>query len=554
MRRDHGEGIGEKLTTLRRVAPSRPALTLLASLWIVTLVNFPFWRSLWQAVGGFRADNLFFLLSLPLFALATVYLLLGAIAWGCATKPVVAIALVVSATAGYFMQTYGVLLDSAMVASVVQTHGAEMLELSSWRLWAWVLMLGVVPAVMIARMRVADLPWKRELATQVLGMAVAATCLVAVLLANNHHYASLLRNHRELKFLLVPFNIANAMHGYLREHLARSGKATLELVGADATRAVPAAYERKPMLTVLVIGETARAANFSLNGYRRPTNPDLESSDVFSFSNVASCGTSTAVSVPCMFSNMGHTGFDGARAARRESLLDVLQRAGISVRWRDNNSGCKGVCDRVRYEDLSGLRLPELCSGGECYDEVLLHGLQAQLDRVDRDTVIVLHMKGSHGPAYFRRYPPAFEVFTPACKTIDFDRCSRESIVNAYDNTLRYTDHVLRRTIELLVDNESRFDTTMLYVSDHGESLGEGGLFLHGIPYALAPRVQTRVPMVLWLSEGVRRRLGLDTDCLRARLGEQLSHDYLFHSMLGLSQVRTAVYRRELDLFNPCRA
>ena len=541
------------MTTPRRVALSRPALTLLASLWIVTLGNFPFWRSLWQAVGGFRADNLLFLLSLPLCVLAWVYLLLAALAWGRATKAVLAVVLLASATSGYFMRTYGVLLDPAIVASVAQTHAAEALELSSWRLWAWVLAFGALPAAAIARARVIDLPWKRELATQILGMAVAAACLVAVLLANNHYYTSLLRNHRELKLLLVPINIAGALRGYLRERLAHGAEATLEVLGADATRAVRAAHGRKPMLTVLVIGETARAANFSLNGYRRPTNPGLESRDVLSFSDVASCGTSTAVSLPCMFANVGRAGFDGSLAKRREGLLDVLQRAGIEVRWLDNNSGCKDVCNRVPHEDLSGLQVPGLCGGGECYDEILLRGLQARVHRVDRDAVIVLHMKGSHGPAYFRRYPPAFEVFAPACKTIDFDRCPREQIVNAYDNTLRYTDHVLSLTIELLASNASRFDAAMLYVSDHGESLGEGGLYLHGIPYALAPREQTRVPLVLWLSEGARGRLGLDADCLKARRREPLSHDYLFHSVLGLSDVRTAVYRRERDLFSPCR-
>jgi len=232
----------------------------------------------------------------------------------------------------------------------------------------------------------------------------------------------------------------------------------------------------------------------------------------------------------------------------------VLQHAGIAVRWRDNNSGCKGVCDRVPHEDLSNLQVPGLCSDGECYDEILLRGLQSQIDKLNGDAVIVLHMHGSHGPAYFKRYPPAFEFFKPVCNTIQLDHCARQSIVNAYDNTLRYTDHVLNQAIDLLRGNAARFDTAMLYVSDHGESLGENGLYLHGMPYALAPHEQVQVPMLLWLSEGMRGRPEIDIACLESRRREPVSHDNLFHSVLGLSKVQASVYRPERDLFRSCKS
>jgi lipid A ethanolaminephosphotransferase len=361
----------------------------------------------------------------------------------------------------------------------------------------------------------------------------------------------LLRNHRELRLVLVPSNIVGAVHGYLARRL--SGPVTLEVVGADATHTLAAAGAGKPTLTILVIGETARAANFSLNGYPRPTNPELARQKVLSFSDVSACGTSTAVSLPCMFLDTGREGFKATLAQHREGLLDVLQRAGITVRWRDNNSGCKDVCNRVPHDDLSNMHLTGLCRGDECYDEILLHGLQDYLDRQHRDTVIVLHMKGSHGPAYFKRYPSAFEFFTPACASIQLDRCSRQEIVNAYDNTLRYTDHVLSQTIDLLRANAQRFDTAMLYVSDHGESLGENGLYLHGLPYAFAPQEQTHVPMLLWFSDGLRQRLGIDAACLSAHQHTPLSHHFIFHSILGLSNVQTAIYRPELDLFASCR-
>lgn len=534
----------------RNFALSRPTLTLLVSLWLVALANFPFWRSVWQAEVGLRADNLLFLLSLSLFVLAWVYLLLSLLTWGRATKAVLGAVLLISATVSYFANTYGMVLDDVMIANIVQTHTAEALDLMSWRLWGWLLVFGALPALLIARARVVSGPWTRELGVKALGMAAAAACLAVILFAHYQHFASLLRNHRELRLMLVPHNVVAAVHGHLKRFLA--APIVLEVIGADASRAVAAARTGKRTLTVVMVGETARAENFSLNGYQRPTNHELARQDVLSFADVSACGTSTAVSLPCMFLDVGRDRFEATLALRREGLLDVLQHAGITVQWRDNNSGCKGICDRVPHEDLSLLQVPGLCRDGECYDEILLHGLQAYLDHLDRDAVIVLHMNGSHGPAYFKRYPPAFEVFTPVCNTIQLDHCSRQGIVNAYDNTLRYTDHVLSLTIDLLRRNAQRFDTAMLYVSDHGESLGENGLYLHGIPYALAPREQIHVPMLLWLSEGLRERLSIDTACLEARRREPFSHDNLYHSVLGLSGVRTAVYRPERDLLRRC--
>jgi lipid A ethanolaminephosphotransferase len=534
-----------------RFVVSRQTLTLLASLWLVALGNFPFWRTIWHAVGGFRAGNLFFLLTMPLLVLAWVYLVLSLLAWGRATKAVLAVVLIVSAAAGYFIDTYGILLDHGMIANVVQTHPGEALELLSWRLGMWLAVFGMLPALLIARAPLATTRWSREFGLKALGIVAAAVCLVAVLLVNYQHYASLLRNHRELRLMLVPSNIVGAVHGYLARRL--SGPVALEVVGADATRPLAAARAAKPTLTILVIGETARAANFSLNGYPRPTNPELVRQKVISFSDVSSCGTSTAVSLPCMFLDVGREGFKATLAQHREGLLDVLRHAGITVRWRDNNSGCKDVCDRVPHDDLSKMQLAGLCRSDECYDEILLHGLPAYLDRQDRDTVVVLHMKGSHGPAYFKRYPPVFEFFAPACDNVQLDRCSRQEIVNAYDDTLRYTDHVLSQTIDLLRAYAQRFDTAMLYVSDHGESLGENGLYLHGLPYALAPQEQIHVPMLLWLSDGLRERLGIDAACLKAKQHASLSHDYVFHSILGLSNVQTAIYRPDRDLFNSCR-
>jgi len=533
------------------IALRRSTLILLVAAWLVAVGNIPLWRAVWPYVGGTHPGAVLFVISLPLAVLAWTHLLLILIAWGRATRSVLGAVLLVSAAATYFTGAYGMLLDEGMLTNVAQTHAAEALDLVTWRLGAWLLAFGGLPAVAMWRIRTVEATWTRELGMKALHATAAIGCLGTVLLAQYPHYATLLHNHRELGLMLAPHNIAASLYSRLRRQSA--APIALEPVGIDATRAIAVAHAVRPMLTVLVVGETARAANFSLNGYPRPTNPELARQNVITFRDVSACGTSTAVSLPCMFLDVGRAGFNAKLAQHREGLLDVLQHAGIEVHWLDNNSGCKGVCDRVPYEDFSARQVPELCSDGECYDGILLHGLQAYLNRPHGDAVIVLHMKGSHGPAYYKRYPPSFETFTPVCRTAQLDSCTRESIVNTYDNTLRYTDHVLSQVIDLLRAATGRFDTALLYVSDHGESLGENGLYLHGIPYALAPREQTHVPMLLWLSTGLRDRLGIDTACLEHRQREPLSHDNVYHSMLGLSNVRTAVYQPERDLLRPCR-
>lgn len=525
-------------------------LNLGVALWLLVALNRPFWQSLWQAVGGWHVGNRIHLLTLPLSVLAFVWLALETLTWGRAARPMLTVILLASAAASYFTWAFGIVFDRTMIANLVETNPAEAIELMGWRMWCWIAALGAVPALVLWRVR----PKRQRLVERLLSKAIIVFGLVATLvlsvMLSLPSYAGLFRNHRNLRLMLIPTNLLGAMHSYARARLALPER--LEPVGTDA-RLAPRADGAKPRLLLLVVGETARSANFSLNGYERPTNPWLsQESGLISLRQVHSCGTSTAVSLPCMFLDVGRRRFEGVTARRRESLLDVLQHAGVTVLWRDNNSGCKSVCDRVPTEDISTLKVPGLCGPDECWDEILLHGLQHRIDTLRGDAVIVLHMKGSHGPAYHLRVPPAFEYFEPVCRTNQLDRCTREEIVNAYDNTLRYTDHVLAQAIELLRDHAKRFDPALIYVSDHGESLGENGLYLHGLPYPIAPDEQTHVPMLLWFPASTRRSLALDDACLRRRRDEPFSHDHLAHSVLGLMGVQTVARRADLDLFSPC--
>jgi len=520
---------------------------LLVATWCVATCNAPVWRELAHVRGGLTAANLGFLAAC--FVVATLYvnLQLSLLVFRGIGRPLLALVLVAASIAAYASTTFGVRLDKPMMRNVFETDVRESAELLNGRLVAYVVLLGLLPALLLLRRRIEYGPIGVEIGRKLRVALLSSVCALPIAAFYYPDFASLMRNHRELRHGFAPTNFLNATLAYVKEQGATPRE--VRPIGLDARQVAGSTSPDRPRLLVLVVGETARAANFSLGGYPRPTNPELAQEDVLYFSDVRSSGTSTAISLPCMFSDLGRAGFSPARAKGQEGLLDVLAHAGFDVVWRDNDSGCKGTCDRVVYENMAKSTNPTLCASGECFDEILLDGLQDRLDRTSRDLVVVLHMHGSHGPGYHLRYPPEFEEFQPACRTLALEDCGREGLVNAYDNTIRYTDHVLARTIDLLERNADRFDAAMLYVSDHGESLGEKGLYLHGMPYWMAPDEQTRVPLIVWVAEGLRARRGLDWGALSARRAEPCSHDNLFHSVLGLLDVETSAYRPELDLF-----
>ncbi|RJG12018.1 phosphoethanolamine--lipid A transferase [Pseudomonas cavernicola] len=531
----------------------RPELvTLLVSVCLLAFYNFPLWRHLHDITpAGWQGVVMMGAFALMVLAIFNFVLTLLAFKW--VFKPALTLLLLIGAGVAYFMSQYGVLLDKGMLRNIAETDVAEVRDLLSIKLAVHLFVLGVLPAWWLWRMPISYRPWHRELMSKVLVSVASFSVLGVVALTNYQGLSSLFRNHHELRLMVAPSNFLGAANGYLREELASTHK-TLQTIGVDAVKAPAWSTHKRHSLTVLVLGESARAENFGVLGYKRNTTPELQAeSGLIAFSNVSSCGTETAVSVPCMFSNLGRKDYSAAQAKSQEGLLDVLKRAGLHVLWRDNQSGCKGVCDQVSFENVSNLKDPRLCADRECHDEILLKDLQGYIDRLDQDTVLVLHQMGSHGPAYFKRYPKEFERFTPVCESNALSDCSRESITNGYDNTLAYTDHVLASLIDLLRSNQDKLDTAMLYLSDHGESLGEYNLFLHGTPYVMAPEQQTHVAMLTWFSDSYQRTFALDNDCLKGERAKSFSHDNLFHSMLGLLEVKTNVYDPKLDMFAACR-
>jgi lipid A ethanolaminephosphotransferase len=253
-----------------------------------------------------------------------------------------------------------------------------------------------------------------------------------------------------------------------------------------------------------------------------------------------------------MFSVMTHDIYDEATAKTSSNILDILQATGVAASWFDNNSGCKGVCDRIPSEFL--FQQPDArCKDGQCLDDVLLDALARALKtKTDGDRIIVIHQLGSHGPEYFKRSAGKDKVFAPECQDKQLQLCDRAEIINAYDNSIVATDRLLATIIAQLQQQED-YNAAMLYMSDHGESLGENGVYLHGLPYFMAPEEQTHIPLVWWMSSGYQAISKLNTDCLAQSRDKQLSHDHLFHSLLGVFSVQTSLYQPSLDMFSGCK-
>jgi lipid A ethanolaminephosphotransferase len=538
------------LPRVARPTPSIEALLLVLSAFLLATANGRFWTTLLQerdlaapATWGFAA-------AVGAMLLAIHFALPALVATRRTVRPVATLLIVLAASASFYAQRYGTLVDPSMIHNVLATDAREAGELLSVDLLAHAFLYGVLPIAAVWWCRPRGRGWRRGLPIRIGAIALAVVVGVGALFAVFQDFASTMRNQRSLRYAITPANVVWSL-GSVTATAAAGGVAKRDPPD-PATRI--AREGRRPALLVAVIGETVRAANWPANGYARPTTPELAArTDLIHFTKATACGTSTEVSVPCMFSPYGRADYDETRIRLTDSALHVIARAGVQVLWRDNQAGCKGVCSGLPGENLSRATVPGLCEDDRCFDEILLHGLDAAVRDAKGDLVVVLHQLGNHGPAYSRRYPQAFRRFTPTCDRNELRDCSREEIVNAYDNAILYTDRFLARTIAFLEGQRERFDVAMTYVSDHGESLGERGLFLHGVPHAFAPREQVEVPMFWWIPEASARGLRVDLGCLRERADRPSGHDDLYHSLVGLLEIETPRYKARRDVFAGCR-
>ncbi|HCR3983676.1 TPA: phosphoethanolamine transferase EptA [Kluyvera ascorbata] len=537
----------------KRPVVSHLTYIILFALYIALALNVVFYRQAFSLLPVDSLHNTLVFLSMPVVAFAVMAICLAIASVIRLEKLLVTLFILLSASAQYFMKNYGVIIDRSMITNIFDTTPAESYALLSGQM---IVVLGLTALLFIAlawwiKIKPAANLWRGAL-MRVGTVLVSALLIVLVAGLFYKDYASLFRNNKELVKSLNPSNSIVALNSWYFHH--KMDNLPLVKIGEDAQQKAIMKNEPRKNLTIIVLGETSRAANFSLGGYDRDTNPLLAKDNVVYFPKTTSCGTATAVSVPCMFSNMPRARYDESLAHHQEGLLDIIQRAGIQVLWNDNDGGCKGACDRVPHQDMTAMKLPGQCIDGECYDEVLFHDLEKTIDSMQGDGVIVLHTIGSHGPTYYNRYPPQFRRFTPTCDTSEIQSCSQEQLKNTYDNTILYIDYIVDKAIKLLQSKQDKFTTSLVYLSDHGESLGENGVYLHGLPYSIAPETQKHVPMLLWLSDDYQKRYGVNYDCLQKQAKENdYSQDNLFSTVLGMTGVETKEYHAADDILATCK-
>lgn len=525
---------------------------VLLAIWLGVFLNAAFYQKM-QALtpytglkaGLFVAASVGVVTALYLFALQILN-------WKWTAKPIAIALIFIGGFAAYAVNTLGVWITADQIQNMMQTNIAEARDTWSWRLVIWFIGMVIVPIVVILKVRLKPESGLKQVFKKIMALLVSLMLVGGLLFIFYVDFAAIFRENRDLKGMISPQNMIAASVSYYKK---KAPKQNLPLVHYGEDAQLSQALKGAPKLMVLVVGETARAENFALNGYAKDTNPRLSKQDILNFSQVSSCGTATAVSVPCMFSGMPRVDYDERLASHREGLLDIAKRAGYQVTWIDNNSSCKGTCDRIGEYKIPEPIKQKWCKNGECLDEILIDSLKAYLETIPKDDqrpqLVVLHQMGSHGPAYYKRAPAAFRVFKPICDTNAIQGCTQEALINTYDNTLLYTDYVLDSLINTL-KNTTQYQTGLWYLSDHGESTGESGMYLHGAPYAIAPSQQTHVPMLMWFSSAWQQQEAKQIKCLAQQSKNKLSQDNLFPTMLSLLDIKTKVINPKDDMLQTC--
>ncbi len=534
---------------------SQTKLTLLISLVFVLFYNFTFFKNI-TAVYAVNSQNIFFLSSIFIILFLATNLVFNILLLIVNSLPKLfgkkgiykrffGVVFFLAMAGAYVMDSYRVVIDETMFLNIFKTDAKESLDLITPKLFIYFFLMYLLPVFLIYKVKMEEMVLKRELFSRLKSITASIVVIFVLILSFSKFYASFFREQKPLRYYANPTYWMYSL-GKFSGSFVKNPHRALEALGRNSV-IPPQDIDRE--LIILVVGETARRDKFSLNGNPHETNPLLKKEKVVSFTNVTSCGTSTAISVPCMFSNFGRKKFDVDNANSTENLLDVLLHTKeVNVLWRDNNSDSKGVATRAKFEDYKSSPTNTICDV-ECRDEGMLVGLQEHIDKAsEKDIVIVLHQMGNHGPAYYKRYPKKFEVFKPVCQTSELEKCTNEEIVNTYDNAILYTDYFLSKVIELLKINSKKFNTAMMYVSDHGESLGENGIYLHGLPYIMAPKEQKEIALIMWFGGDMEKET--DYVALRKIANEPFSHDNVFHTILGMMEIESSAYDSKMDILH----
>lgn len=531
--------------------------TVCIALFQATVLNFAFYLQVFHYITFTSLYDVLFAASMPVVIFCIIFAFLNALVFPLLVKVMSVVLLLIGAPLTYFMITFNIIINHSMLMNALGTDESEAMSLITPMLFFYVFFLGILPAVVVYLIKIKPagkmIP---HLVRRILAVILSLVVVILIAVISYKNYTTFFRNHPMVQRSLLPSNYIGALYSHYT--YLRNAHLPFVSIGQDAYIAGKHPRETKKTLMVLIVGETARAKNFSLNGYHKQTAPKLgKEADLITFKHTSSCGTSTAHSVPCMFSNMNRVDYNANKAENQSNVLDILKQVGITLLWQENDGGCKGVCNRIETTDVTEKfkKHSPLCDGGTCFDEILLSGVDDHIAKLDNtDALIVLHMIGSHGPNYYHRYPKAFAVFKPSCDTNKINQCDKERLTNTYDNTILYTDHFIKSTVDLLKKYQESYNVVMLYMSDHGESLGENGVYLHGMPYSFAPKEQTHIPFFVWASPSFFKQKHINLSCMKTRADTAtFSHDNLFHTLLGIFNITTKEYQKNLDIFSPCQ-
>jgi len=447
-------------------------------------------------------------------------------------KPFCILVVCINSIAFYFIYTYQIVLDKSMIGNILNTDLGEASSYFHPKLVGFFVCLGLIPSYLL---------WKTKLEPASRGKVLVCVCITLImsggwLYATSSCWLWIDKHAKKVGSLILPWSYVF--------NLARFGQAQRRFDQPQLLLPLATSSSGQKTVVVLVIGESARAASFSLYGYKNTTNPEMALLDVQALPNVHACSTYTTASLRCILS---HTDSSSEIATTYEPLPSYLHRHGVDVIWRTNNWGEPKV-DVDEY--IKGDQLRQNCEADSCnYDEVLLTGLLERIKNSKKNKVfVILHQSGSHGPAYSTKYPPQFEKFTPVCRSVELHQCTQQELNNAYDNTIVYTDHFLAQVIQGLSSIEDRA-SMLMYISDHGESLGEKGLYLHGTPVLIAPSEQTKVPFIFWASTLFKNKFNLKDRPLQKASG--YSQHNIFHTVMGAFDMTSTIYDESLNILQP---
>lgn len=528
----------------------------LVTIYFSSVLNFQIIDNFYRILDDSKFATPLFCITPPLVLFALLSLVFVVFLFKYLFKPLFAFLILLASITSYFSYKYGIIYDEYVIREILDSNFEDVASVCTLSFVFNVLIYGVIPSLLLLKVKIK---WADNLNNAILGrlLMVAISSLILFVIGGNYYqnYASIYRHNPILQKEISPFNFIYIASKTINETYFKD-TTPFNVIGADASMKH---QDVKPDIFVVVVGETARAQNFDFNGYSRNTTPFTKDLPNFvNYKNVSSCGTDASVSIPCMFSIMERSDYDENLAKNSTSLVDTLNYAGFDVMWFDNDKGCHGVCDRTPYEvmNVKDVTINDLCDKDGCYDEVLLRKLNPFINdavKANKDTVIFLHLVGNREP-YNKRVPENMKVFTPTCENSDQQKCSVEEIVNSYDNTIIYTDYIIKNIVDILDSYKDDVSTGLIYISDHGESLGEFGIFLHGSPFQIAPEYQKKVPMMTWFSDGFILDHRLDMNCIKKKAQtENFSHDNFYHSILGALEVESSLYDYSLDIFKKCQ-